>query len=150
MGIILDAAHVIPMMFIATNPAKYCYRAITTFIKHVTNMPPTAALQKHKPPILLQTSDFTPGETVSSPTAISPAAEDVPPTSLQPSTPTRPKRFSRMTTSFRRGTSFFSKGNSVSHAEDEHADVLAGDPVVYHGGWVSAPTPLFFMNPNPI
>ncbi|KAN0137886.1 Alpha/Beta hydrolase fold, partial [Lactarius tabidus] len=135
-----DAAHVIPMMFIATNPAKYCYRAITTFIKHVTNMPPTAALQKHKPPLMLQTSDLTPGETVLSPMGLSPVAEDGPPTSAPPSAPTRPTRFSRMT-SFRRGSSLFSrqsKGMSTDHAED---DALAGDPVVYDGGWAKAGFP---------
>jgi hypothetical protein len=97
-GIFLD--HVIPMTFIATNPAKYCYRAIATFIKHLTNMPPTTALQKHKPRLLLQTSDLTPGETVLSPAALSPVAEDGPPTSAPPSAPTKPTRFSRMTSSF--------------------------------------------------
>jgi hypothetical protein len=90
--VILDAAHVIPMMFIATNPA--CYRA-------------TIALQKYKPPLLLQTSDLTAGETVLSPVALLPAAEDDPPRSAPPSAPTKPTRFSRMT-SFRRGSSLFS------------------------------------------
>ncbi|KAN0141559.1 alpha/beta-hydrolase [Lactarius tabidus] len=138
-----DAAHVISMMFIATNPAKYCYRAIATFIKHVTDMPPTSALQKHKPPpLLLQTSDLTPGETVLSPAALSPVAEDDPPTSAPPSATTRPTRFSRMT-SFRQGSSLFSrpsKRTSVGH-EDEHTDLLAGDPVIYHGGWTKAEPP---------
>ncbi|KAI9452278.1 Alpha/Beta hydrolase protein [Lactarius psammicola] len=135
-----DAAHVLPLMFIACTPATYCYRAITTFIKHVTNMPPTAALQKYKPP-LLRTSDLTSGEIVTSPVALSsPIAEDERPTVAQPSAPTRPTRFSRMTSSLRRGSSLFSKpskGTSgVGHAEDGcAADVLAGDPVVYHGGW---------------
>jgi hypothetical protein len=147
---LLDAAHVLPMMFIATTPAKYCYRAIATFIKHVTNMPPTAALQKHKPPPP-QTSDLTPGETVATPVALSPVEEDERPTAAaQPSSPTRPTRFSRVTSSLRRGSSLFSRfsrGTSgVSHVEDEcaagHADVLAGDPVVYHGGWVSCLAPL--------
>ena len=133
--IILDAAHVIPLMFIATTPAKYCYRAIATFIKHVTNMPPTTATQKHKP--------LTPGEAVTSPVALPQVAEDGPPTVAPPSAPTRPTRFSRMTSSFRRGSSLFSRSSSETsgvvhtgeHTED--ADVLAGDPVVYHGGWVS-------------
>ncbi|KAF8258131.1 Alpha/Beta hydrolase protein [Lactarius quietus] len=110
-----DAAHVIPMMFMATNPAKYCYRSIATFIKHVTNMPPTAKLQKHKP---LQTSDLT-GETVSSPIASSPPAENDPPTTAPPSTPTKPKGFSRMTSSFRRGSSLFSKSSRALLAKPE-------------------------------
>ncbi|KAH9055377.1 Alpha/Beta hydrolase protein [Lactarius vividus] len=126
-----DAAHVIPLMFIATTPAVYCYRAIATFFKHVTNMPPTAALQKRKPP-LLQTSDLIP-EIVISPVGLSsPVAEVKQPTVAQSSAPTRPKRFSRMTTSLR--SSLFSRSEKgTSGAED--ADVLAGDPVVYHGGW---------------
>ncbi|KAN0137895.1 hypothetical protein V8E53_004379 [Lactarius tabidus] len=119
--------HVIPMTFIATNPAKYCYRAIATFIKHLTNMPPTTALQKHKPRLLLQTSDLTPGETVLSPAALSPVAEDGPPTSAPPSAPTKPTRFSRMTT-------------SVGH-EDEYTDLLAGDPIIYHGRWAKEEFP---------
>ena len=137
------------MMFMVPNPTKYCYRAIATFIKHITNMPPTAALQKHKPPLLLQTSDLTPDVMVSSPMALSSVAENNPLPIAPPSAPTRPTRFSRMTSSFRRGSSFFSRSSKgtlgVSHAEDEHAaadvDVLAGDPVVYDGGWVRALLP---------
>ncbi|KAH8984794.1 Alpha/Beta hydrolase protein [Lactarius hatsudake] len=131
-----DAAHVLPLMFIATTPAVYCYRAIATFIKHITNMPPTAALQKRKLPPLWM-SDLTLGETVTSPVALSsPAAEVEQPTPAQPSATTRPKRLSRMTTSFRRSSLFSKSERSTSgevHAED--VDVLAGDPVVYHGGW---------------
>ncbi|KAH9165053.1 Alpha/Beta hydrolase protein [Lactarius sanguifluus] len=127
-----DAAHVLPLMFIATTPAVYCYRAIATFFKHVTNMSPTAALQKRKPP-LLQTSDLTP-EIVTEPVALpSPVAEVKQPTVAQPSAPTRPTRFSRMTTSFRRSSRFPRPERGTSGAED--ADALAGDPVVYHGGW---------------
>jgi hypothetical protein len=40
---------VIPILFIATIPEKYCYRTIATFIKHAMNMPPIAALQRHNP-----------------------------------------------------------------------------------------------------
>ncbi|KAA1470415.1 alpha/beta-hydrolase [Dentipellis sp. KUC8613] len=36
-----DAAHVLPVLFAFTTPAKYCYRAIASFCKHVTNMLPT-------------------------------------------------------------------------------------------------------------
>lgn len=137
-----DTAHVIPMMFIASTPAKYCYRAIATFIKHVTNMPPTTALQKHKPPPLRTTSDLTPAETVASPVALTPAVTEDERPSDAPA-PTRPTRLSRMTSSFRRGSSLFSKSSrgtsGVGHADDEEdADVLAGDPVVYHGGWAKA------------
>ncbi|KAI0079263.1 alpha/beta-hydrolase [Panus rudis PR-1116 ss-1] len=39
-----DAAHVLPVLFSFTTPAKYCYRAIATFIKHVTGMLPSAKL----------------------------------------------------------------------------------------------------------
>ncbi|THH13788.1 hypothetical protein EW146_g6481 [Bondarzewia mesenterica] len=37
---IADAAHVLPVLFSFSTPAKYCYRAIATFCKHVTNMNP--------------------------------------------------------------------------------------------------------------
>ncbi|KAH9066003.1 Alpha/Beta hydrolase protein [Lactarius deliciosus] len=131
-----DAAHVLPLMFIASTPAIYCYRAIATFIKHVTNMPPTAALQKRKLPPLWM-SDLTLGETVTSPVALSSPVEEVEqPILSQPSATTRPKRLSRMTTSFRR-SSLFSKSERSTSGEvrPEDVDVLAGDPVVYHGGW---------------
>ncbi|TCD60789.1 hypothetical protein EIP91_009518 [Steccherinum ochraceum] len=36
-----DAAHVLPVLFSFTTPAKYCYRAIASFIKYVTGMAPT-------------------------------------------------------------------------------------------------------------
>ncbi|KAG8221217.1 hypothetical protein J3R82DRAFT_1377 [Butyriboletus roseoflavus] len=33
-----DTAHVLPVLFPFTTPAKYCYRAIATFTKHITGM----------------------------------------------------------------------------------------------------------------
>jgi hypothetical protein len=39
-----DAAHDLPVLFPFTTPAKYCYRAIATFCKHVTGMPIDATL----------------------------------------------------------------------------------------------------------
>lgn len=33
-----DAAHVLPILFSFTTPAKYCFRAIATFIRYVTGM----------------------------------------------------------------------------------------------------------------
>ncbi|KAG6813290.1 hypothetical protein H0H92_012445 [Tricholoma furcatifolium] len=35
-----DAAHVLPVLFPFTTPAKYCFRAIATFCKHVTGLSP--------------------------------------------------------------------------------------------------------------
>ncbi|EKM53370.1 uncharacterized protein PHACADRAFT_259700 [Phanerochaete carnosa HHB-10118-sp] len=37
-----DAAHILPILFSFTTPAKYCFRAIATFIRHVTGMLPTS------------------------------------------------------------------------------------------------------------
>ncbi len=123
----LDAAHVIPLMFIATTPAKYCYRAIATFFKHVTNMPPTASLQKHRP-----LTELTSSEMVASPVSASPPPIEAEPTIQSSSTQTRPTtRFSRMTSSFRRGSSFF-----LRTIKEDTDDLLAGDPIVYHGNWV--------------
>jgi hypothetical protein len=34
---LLDAAHVLPILFPFTTPGKYCYRAMALFFKHVTN-----------------------------------------------------------------------------------------------------------------
>ena len=142
---IVDTAHVVPLTFMATTPAKYCYRAIATFIKHVTNMPPTEKLQRQKEPPTLRTSNIISPEAVASPLALSPQGEDRPATPLQTGepSPSRRKDFSRVTSSFREGRPLFSKasrGHSDSMlTEDECAleDVLAGDPIVYHGGWVS-------------
>lgn len=36
----LDTAHVLPVLFAFTTPAKFCYRAIASFTKHVTGMSP--------------------------------------------------------------------------------------------------------------
>ncbi|KAI0253635.1 hypothetical protein BJV78DRAFT_1190869 [Lactifluus subvellereus] len=142
-----DTAHVVPLTFMSTTPAKYCYRAIATFIKHVTNMPPTEKLRRQKEPLALRTSNIISPEAVTSPFALSPQGENRPATPLrvgEPS-PSRRKGFSRVTSSFRRGSSLFSKA-SRSHSdfiptEDECAmeDILAGDPIVYHRGWAKSP-----------
>ena len=150
----VDTAHVLPLAFIATTPAKYCYRAIATFIKHVTNMPPTASLQRHHKPPAPRPSIIAPEEMVMSPTASSPLGGDVPAASSQAKerSPSRLKGFSRVTSSFRRRSSLFSK-SSRSHSEfntpeDEGAieDILAGDPVVYDGGWVSVSVQTRYRN----
>ena len=35
----LDVAHVLPILFPFTTPGKYCYRAMASFVGHVTNPP---------------------------------------------------------------------------------------------------------------
>ncbi|KIP11336.1 hypothetical protein PHLGIDRAFT_21763 [Phlebiopsis gigantea 11061_1 CR5-6] len=35
-----DAAHILPILFSFTTPAKYCFRAISSFTRHVTGLPP--------------------------------------------------------------------------------------------------------------
>lgn len=35
----LDVAHVLPILFPFTTPGKYCYRAMASFVGHVTNQP---------------------------------------------------------------------------------------------------------------
>lgn len=39
-NLLIDTAHVLPILFPFTTPGKYCYRAIATFTKHVTGMLP--------------------------------------------------------------------------------------------------------------
>lgn len=39
-----DAAHILPNLFPFATPAKFCVRAIITFIRHVTHMPPKTVL----------------------------------------------------------------------------------------------------------
>lgn len=39
-----DAAHILPNLFPFATPAKFCVRAIITFIRHVTHTPPINAL----------------------------------------------------------------------------------------------------------
>lgn len=36
-----DTAHVLPVLFSFTTPAKFCFRAIATFCKHVIRIPPS-------------------------------------------------------------------------------------------------------------
>jgi hypothetical protein len=150
----VDVAHVLPLAFIATTPAKYCYRAIATFIKHVTNMPPTASLQRRYEPPAPRPSIIAHEETVVSPIASSPLGGDLPAASSQAKerSPSRLKGFSRVTSSFRRGSPLFSK-SSKNHfefnaPEDEGAieDTLAGDPVAYDGGWVSSSVQTYYRN----
>ena len=40
----IDAAHILPNLFPFTTPAKFCVRAITSFIRHVTHTPPKPVL----------------------------------------------------------------------------------------------------------
>ncbi|KAI0301666.1 hypothetical protein B0F90DRAFT_287161 [Multifurca ochricompacta] len=145
-----DTAHVIPLMFGATTPAKYCYRAIATFMKHVTNMPPTIALQKCKTPpartstVLSEEMVIYPVSDVPSPPLGSQAPANL--HERSPSSP-RPKSLSRISRSFRQRISLFSESSQAnsdfSRAQDglttEEDTLLAGDPIVYHGGWVKSP-----------
>jgi hypothetical protein len=43
----LDAAHVLPVLFPFTTPGKYCYRAMASFVGHVTDMPQVTATRVH-------------------------------------------------------------------------------------------------------
>ncbi|KAG5647060.1 hypothetical protein DXG03_001430 [Asterophora parasitica] len=45
-----DAAHVLPVLFSFTTPAKFCFRAIATFCKHVTGIAPTPQSPLGSPP----------------------------------------------------------------------------------------------------
>ena len=40
----IDAAHILPNLFPFATPAKFCVRAIISFIRHVTHMPPKTVL----------------------------------------------------------------------------------------------------------
>ncbi|KAI0050776.1 alpha/beta-hydrolase [Auriscalpium vulgare] len=53
-----DAAHVLPVIFSFTTPAKYCYRGIASFCKHVTNM--TAPLSPGVPTFTYSPATMTP------------------------------------------------------------------------------------------
>ncbi|KAI0301668.1 hypothetical protein B0F90DRAFT_287335 [Multifurca ochricompacta] len=142
-----DTAHVIPLMFIATTPAKYCYRAIATFMKHVTNMPPTIALQKCKTPPALPASGGTPDGKVAPLVSPPPQGENEVATGSQASanlngrspSSSKPKRFSHLSSVFSKSSR---SGSDLGHTEDGHLVeeyVLAGDPIVYHGGWAKSP-----------
>ena len=105
-------------------------------------MPPTASLQRHKEPRALRLSGIAPEETVLSPITPSPIGGDrlVAPLQAKQRSPSQPNSSSHVPSSFRRGTSLFSK-SSRSHSDpiEDGAieDILAGDPIVYNGGWVS-------------
>jgi hypothetical protein len=143
---ILDAAHVVPLAFMGTTPAKFCYRAIATFIKHVTNMPTASKLQRHEEFQVQPSSDIASQEAVSSPSGLSPQSESRPaaPLRAEERSSSRVKYSLRAITSARRGRSYFSKvsnGHSnpglANEGDVEGSDVLAGDPKVYHNRWVS-------------
>ncbi|KAF9464961.1 hypothetical protein BDZ94DRAFT_1254956 [Collybia nuda] len=40
-----DTAHVLPVLFSFTTPAKFCFRAIATFCKHVTRLSPSPPIK---------------------------------------------------------------------------------------------------------
>ncbi|KAH0829091.1 hypothetical protein J3R83DRAFT_2555 [Lanmaoa asiatica] len=67
-NLLIDTAHVLPVLFPFTTPGKYCYRAMATFVKHVTG--------------LLHPMKLTPSSsevTASAPHhAVSPVSEDLP------------------------------------------------------------------------
>jgi hypothetical protein len=139
--LVVDTAHALPLVFMTTTPAKYCYRAIATFIKHVTNMPPTAKFQQHNQPLV---STITSEEAATSLNVSSPQGGDDVAASLQAKE--RPhwrfKSISRILSPLRRKHSSRSlKGHSdFDNARDDDANddiLLAGDPIVYHGRWVS-------------
>ncbi|KAF5326623.1 hypothetical protein D9611_000275 [Ephemerocybe angulata] len=44
-----DAPHVLPILFSFTTPAKFCFRAMATFCKFVTNMPPSPPMASPTP-----------------------------------------------------------------------------------------------------
>ncbi|KAF8070704.1 hypothetical protein FPV67DRAFT_1038167 [Lyophyllum atratum] len=58
-----DAAHVLPVLFSFTTPAKFCFRAIATFCRHVTGVAPSPSSPPSSPlnssfPSLVQRSSF--------------------------------------------------------------------------------------------
>ena len=52
-----DATHILPNLFPFATPAKFCFRAISSFIRHVIHTPPETVLST--PPL----SDLLPLET---------------------------------------------------------------------------------------
>jgi hypothetical protein len=126
-----------------TTPAKFCYRAIATFIKHVTNMP---TVKRHENFQVQPSSNITSQEAVSSPSGLSLQGEGRPPAPLRAEerSSSRVKYSLRAITSARKGRSYFSKGsNRYSNPRlvgdeggVEGSDVFAGDPIVYHKRWV--------------
>jgi hypothetical protein len=42
----IDVGHVLPILFPFTTPGKYCYRAVATFVEHVTK-PPQVPVTSH-------------------------------------------------------------------------------------------------------
>lgn len=68
---LIDAAHVLPVLFSFTTPAKFCYRAMATFTKYVTGMLPLPPVQQALDPLSMTMS---PTDTISPP--FSPISDD--------------------------------------------------------------------------
>ena len=70
-----DAAHILPILFSFTTPAKYCFRAIAAFIRQVTGMlPPSASESIGNIPVTLS-PPATPG--AQTPAEYLPVPDDV-------------------------------------------------------------------------
>jgi hypothetical protein len=130
-----------------TTPAKFCYRAIATFIKHVTNMPTVSELKRHENVQEQPSSNIASQEAVSSPSGPSLQGEGrhAAPLRAEERSSSRVKYSLRAISSVRRGRSYFSKvsnrdsnpGVAGDEGDVEGSDVFAGNPIVYHKGWVS-------------
>ena len=94
-----DCAHTLPILFAFTTPAKYCFRAIATFIRHAMD---TAPRPPPTTPALLSADVLEVGVTTSSPASTqvdllnggSGAAETTPSAGARPSSDSTPARIS--------------------------------------------------------
>jgi len=69
--LLLDVAHVLPILFPFTTPGKYCYRAMASFVGHVTNPPQVPLL----PTRILSPSNSTDHGIRASPEPLTPHGE---------------------------------------------------------------------------
>ncbi|KAI0790560.1 hypothetical protein C8Q75DRAFT_806462 [Abortiporus biennis] len=102
-----DTAHVLPVLFSFTTPAKYCYRAIATFVKYVTGMPLPSPIPPF--PSHIQTTNGTLPTSFSMPIPMTESPTSTPPhtPSKLPHTRSAPTLSSRSTSS----TPFVSAGS---------------------------------------
>ncbi|TFY75920.1 hypothetical protein EWM64_g8092 [Hericium alpestre] len=151
-----DAAHILPVLFSFTSPARYCFRSMASFCKHVTNMSPTAQSPVSPVPVFTfspepasPTSEAEPGSSspengtlntslmlhaldvaqvssVSSISSLSIRSDDSP--LKHKGRPDAARRAWSTTVTRRTST----RGGSPPHAREE---ILAGDPAVYDGIW---------------
>ena len=133
----VDTAHILPVLFSFTTPAKFCFRAIATFCKHVTGMgsgPSSPLPTGFSSPSVHSPESLQQGDVMemSAHVKAEDIANDHQHSRSLPSSPNRSLsiEFQRALTMMRRRSS-----KSSTHTDHRKSPHNEGVPVLPHGGW---------------